>query len=162
MGSTDTPPSAENVCLRRQRVGEYSTAGSGSAAASGNGVGAGKSSVAASGGSAVAGSGAVAAVAPSESGADSGNQSYPGVVWDKVKRMWRVRVPLGGCKRRHVGYFYDWAQGAAAYSHALSGKKRGEEGGDAEGAEGGSGTAGLGAERLQVLHGSTRFNRPCL
>ena len=30
---------------------------------------------------------------------------YKGVTWDRVKRMWRVRLCLQGGARQHVGYY---------------------------------------------------------
>ena len=82
------------------------------------------------------GSGKDAAEGGGERGSkDSGNQSFRGVAWDKVKKMWRVRVTLVGGGRAHVGYYNDEAQGAAAYSQALRAPGR----------------AGLCAERPQAL-----------
>eukprot|EP00802_Teleaulax_amphioxeia_P012421 Tamp_12463.p1 GENE.Tamp_12463~~Tamp_12463.p1 ORF type:complete len:182 (+),score=28.41 Tamp_12463:81-626(+) len=45
---------------------------------------------------------------------------YKGVTWDRVKRMWRVRLCLAGGARQHVGYYLDEEEGAVAYVHALS------------------------------------------
>jgi len=48
------------------------------------------------------------------------NQSFRGVTWDKMKKMWRVRVCLAGGGREHVGYFLNEREGALAYTRALS------------------------------------------
>jgi len=45
---------------------------------------------------------------------------YKGVTWDRVKRMWRVRLCLAGGARQHVGYYLDEEEGAVAYVHALN------------------------------------------
>ena len=46
-------------------------------------------------------------------------QSLRGVTWDKMKKMWRVRVCLAGGGREHVGYFLDEKEGAMAYLRAV-------------------------------------------
>jgi len=45
---------------------------------------------------------------------------YKGVTWDRVKRMWRVRLCLQGGARQHVGYYVDEEEGAVAYVQALA------------------------------------------
>lgn len=47
-------------------------------------------------------------------------QSFRGVTWDKMKKMWRVRVCLAGGGREHVGYFLNEKEGALAYTKALA------------------------------------------
>lgn len=44
---------------------------------------------------------------------------YKGVTWDRVKKMWRVRLCLQGGARQHVGYYMDEKEGAVAYLQAL-------------------------------------------
>mmetsp|Transcript_16308 Transcript_16308/g.25313 ORF Transcript_16308/g.25313 Transcript_16308/m.25313 type:complete len:515 (-) Transcript_16308:149-1693(-) len=72
----------------------------------------------------------------SRSGSSSGSshfafsrkgQSFRGVTWDKMKKMWRVRVCLAGGGREHVGYFVDEAEGAKAYQIALEKRQRAAE-----------------------------------
>ena len=46
-------------------------------------------------------------------------QSFRGVTWDKMKKMWRVRVCLAGGGREHVGYYLDEKEGALAYLRAV-------------------------------------------
>ncbi len=52
-------------------------------------------------------------------------QSFRGVTWDKMKKMWRVRVCLAGGGREHVGYFLDEKEGALAYLRAVERIKQG-------------------------------------
>ena len=52
-------------------------------------------------------------------------QSFRGVTWDKMKKMWRVRVCLAGGGREHVGYFLDEKEGAMAYLRAVERIKQG-------------------------------------
>ena len=53
------------------------------------------------------------------------HQSFRGVTWDKMKKMWRVRVCLAGGGREHVGYFLDEKEGAMAYLRAVERIKQG-------------------------------------
>jgi hypothetical protein len=66
--------------------------------------------------------------APAKEGNVAGSrlpQSFRGVTWDKMKKMWRVRVCLAGGGREHVGYFLDEKEGALAYLRAVERIKQG-------------------------------------
>ena len=51
--------------------------------------------------------------------------NFRGVTWDKMKKMWRVRVCLAGGGREHVGYYLDEKEGALAYLRAVERIKQG-------------------------------------
>ena len=72
--------------------------------------------------------GGAAGRAPWRDGSASTNrlhQSFRGVTWDKMKKMWRVRVCLAGGGREHVGYYLSEKEGALAYLRAVERIKQG-------------------------------------
>jgi hypothetical protein len=83
------------------------------------------------GASSTDGGGSRRAAFPPSKGARAGsagsklNQSFRGVTWDKMKKMWRVRVCLAGGGREHVGYYLDEKEGALAYLRAVERIKQG-------------------------------------